>query len=216
VTTGFDPEQTINAFDIKNITWGNNPIEQGLKKYTDAVFRTLAAADKPFYHAAMARSLNDQAGAAAINAGKRGNRKFIDNLVKNPTTKMLANAVRDAEVATFKNKNWMSEAASKLKSGKGSTVGNIVLPFTGVPSSIAGQIIAYSPVGLVKGVATAGKVVAKDVPELQRQASQEIGRGVIGTGLIGLGAYLSAQGLMTGQPKDAQGGCTVETRGQTS
>jgi hypothetical protein len=83
-------------------------------------------------------------------------------------------------------------------------VTNVLAPFTGVPSSIVGKTIAYSPLGLIKGSVTAGRVLAGQVPELQRQAAQEIGRGVIGTGLFGLGAYLMSKGLMTGQPKDAK------------
>lgn len=203
ITTGFDPEQAIAKYDVKNITWGNNPIEQGLKKYTDTVFRTLGAADKPFYNASFARSLYDQAGASAINAGRNGDSKFIQNLVNSPTSQMLANATKDAETATFKNKNMLSDVASSFKQ-KAGPLGDIVAPFTGVPSSIAGQIVAYSPIGLIKGALNAGKVVAGQVPELQRQAAQEIGRGVMGTGLIGIGAYLASKGLITGQPKDAQ------------
>lgn len=66
ISKGYDPSETINKFDHKTITWGNNVVEQGLKKYTDFVFRTLGASDKPFYNAALARSLYDQAGAVAI------------------------------------------------------------------------------------------------------------------------------------------------------
>ena len=69
-----------------------------------------------------------------------------------------------------------------------------------MPSSIAKQMIEYSPIGLIKGIAQTGKVLIKDVPSLQREAAQEVGRGVIGTGLIGLGAYLASRGFITGQP----------------
>jgi len=212
---GFDPEKSIEKFDINHITWADTPIQQGLKKYTDIVFRNMGLQDKPFYHAAFARSLYDQAGAEAINLGKRGNKQIIDNLVKTPTERMLTNATKDAQLAVFQNPNIGSRLASKIKtalrdknSGLGA-VANIMMPFTGVPSSIAGQMISYSPIGLVKGIAKDIKVLANSVsadmiPDLQRQASQEIGRGVIGTGLLSLGAYLTLNGLMTGQPKDSE------------
>ena len=209
ITKGYDPSNLVNKFDYKRVTWGKNPIEQTLKKYTDVVFNTLGAEDKPFYNAAMARSLYDQAGAEAINAGKRGNKAFIDNLVKNPTEEMTKIAIGDANTAVFKDKNMVTNAVNGLKqklgqSELGKVVGEVAMPFTGVPSSIAGQMIAYSPIGLIKGVARSGAVLAGKVPAMQRLAAQEVGRGVIGSGLIGLGAYLTQQGLMTGQPKDSK------------
>ena len=214
-TTGYDPEQMIEKFDVKHITWGNNPVEQGLKKYTDLVFRNMGAQDKPFYHASFARSLYDQAGAEAINAGKRGSKEFIESLVQNPTEKMKLNATKDAQIAVFQNKNAASKVSSAIKAelkkdptGILGAVGEIVMPFTGVPSSIAGQLLSYSPIGLMKGLADnvnilANKVTPEMIPDLQRQASQEVGRGVIGSGILAIGAYLTSKGLMTGQPKDA-------------
>lgn len=211
---GFDPEKTIEKFGVNHITWDNTPIQQAMKKYTDTVFNFLGAQDKLFYKASETRSLYDQAGAAAINAGRKGDKAFIKNLVENPTERMKINSTKDAQTAVFQNSNVGSQTASKVKnllrdknSGLGA-IADIVMPFTGVPSSIAGQMVAYSPIGLTKGIAKdykifAGKVTPNNLPDFQRQASQEIGRGVIGSGLLGLGAYLTAKGLMTGQPKDA-------------
>lgn len=216
--TGFDPEQDISKYDINRVTWGNNPVEQTLKHLTDAVFRPLGAEDKPFLYAAYARSLYDQAGAAAINAGKNRDTAFIKQLVANPTSGMKENALKDSAIAAFHNKTIGSKIASSIKNSierlqtKNTTDETVkqllkvmtqtVAPFTGVLSAIGGQVIAYSPIGLLQGIAKAGTVLAKNVPDLQREAAQEIGRGVVGSGLIGLGAYLQQQGLLTGQPKD--------------
>lgn len=209
ITTGFDPEQDIAKYDVQQITWNKNPLEQALKKYTDAVFRTLGAEDKIFWNSSYARSLYDQAGAEAINAGKQGDATFIKKLVDKPTEEMLKNAIKDANYSTFHDKNMVSGLASNIKRvlGKNELTkigGELLMPFTGVPSSIVGKTIAYSPIGLVKGAINAGKVIINNVPELQRQASQELGRGTIGTGIFGLGAYLMQKGLMTGQPKDSK------------
>jgi hypothetical protein len=205
MTLGFDPERTIEKFDVKRVSWGNNPVEQGLKKYTDFVFNWMGAQDKPFYHSAFARSLYDQAGAEAITAGQRGNKAFIEELVKNPTDIMKKLATKDATIAVFQDKNALSKMINGLKNKAGGArwATEVVAPFTGVPSSIAGQVVAYSPVGLVKGGFDAIKVMSGKVPELQRQAAQEIGRGVIGTGVATLAGMLAAKGLITGQPKDA-------------
>ncbi|MDP4225064.1 MAG: hypothetical protein Q8910_01645, partial [Bacteroidota bacterium] len=213
VKLGFDPNQDITKFDMQNhITWADTPVQQMLKKYTDAVFRPLGAEDKAFFNSKFANSLYDQAGAAAINAGKKGDKAFIKNLVDNPTESMLVNATKDANYATFHDKNALGSFAANAKNflasqkgwkGEvGKAVSEIAAPFTGVPSSIVGKTVSYSPVGLIKGMYDVGKVMAKNVPDLQRQAAQEIGRGVMGTGLFGIGAYLASKGLMTGQPKD--------------
>lgn len=213
IKLGYDASEDISKYDVKSINWGNNPIEQGLKKYTDIVFRTLGAQDKPFYNAAFKRSLFSQAGAEAINAGRGGDRAFINSLVNSPNENMIKNAISDANVATFHDKNSTSTIAnaikremSKVKIGSlelGKIASEVVMPFTGVPSSILGQVINYSPIGLLKGIISTGKVLVSQVPDLQRQAAQEIGRGVIGSGVFGLGAYLASKGLITGQPKDA-------------
>jgi hypothetical protein len=211
ITKGYDPSKSIEKFDIKKVNWGNNKGEQALKKVTDVVFNVLDAEDKPFYNAAFARSLYNQAGAAAINAGRKGDASFIENLVKNPSEDMLKNATADANIAAFRDKGVLSKTASGVKraiaNDKTGEVGKVVaetmLPFTGVPSSVAGQMVAYSPIGLIRGATDTGKVLIKNMPELQRQAAQEVGRGIIGTALFIIGAYLMEKGLMTGQPKDA-------------
>lgn len=210
---GYDASEDISKFDHKRITWANTPVQQALKKYTDIVFRSLGAQDKPFYNSAFKRSLYSQAGAEAINIGQEGNRAVIQKLVENPTDEMIKTAISDANVATFHDKNSASSIANaikremaKVKLGDvevGKIASEVFMPFTGVPTSILGQIANYSPIGLLKGIINTGKVLAQDIPDLQRQAAHEIGRGVIGTGIFGLGSYLASKGLITGQPKDA-------------
>ncbi len=204
---GYDPTEALAGYDIKAVTWGKGPVEQGLKKYTDLVFRSLGAQDQVFYHSAFNRSLYDQALASAKNTAKKGDDNFVDNLVKNPTEGMKVQAVIDASKATFKDENMLRDLATKVKRGLGKTEGGkvvseLVMPFVGVPSSVASQMLSYSPAGFVKGLATGSKAVRQKNSILQRQASHEIGRGTVGTGLMGLGAYLTSRGLMTGNPKD--------------
>lgn len=204
---GFDPSETITKFDIKRVTWKNNPVEQTLKKYTDFVFNSLSAQDKPFWNSSYARSLYDQAAATALNQGQKGNQKLIQSLVDNATEQMKAIATNDANYATFKDKNMLSNIAAGFKRAAGQKEwsklpAEIIAPFTGVPSSIVGKTIDYSPLGLIKGIKDAGKVMTQNVPDLQRRAAQELGRGTVGTAIFALGSYLMSKGLMTGQPKD--------------
>lgn len=213
--TGFDATNAMEGFDLnKSITWDKTPVQQALKKYTDMVFRSLGASDKPFYNASFANSLANQAKALAINAGRQGDNNFITSIIKSPTDDMLKIATQDAQYSTFKDKNVLSDLASGVKrklagmegwkGEAGKVIGEVTMPFTGVPSSIVEKTIAYSPLGLIKGAYNVGKVMIGDVPELQRQAAQEVARGIVGTGLYGLGGFLMQNGLMTGQPKDAE------------
>ena len=225
ITKGFDPTDSINKFDYKKVNWGNKWHGKVLKGYTEAIFRSLGAGDKPFFNSAFGRSLYDQATTTAINAGRRGDSAFIKDLVENAPQEMLDIAFKEASSATFKDKNILTTISSGIKriaadpnsykrfgaddinskaaSEIGEMVTEMLMPFTGVPSSIVGKTLAYSPIGLVQGVTHAGRVVIapKSVPGLQRQASQEIGRGVMGTGLMAIGAYLVSKGLMTGMPE---------------
>lgn len=208
IRLGFDPSGDIGKYDIKTINWNvKNPVERFLKGYTDSVFNVLSAEDTPFYNSAFQRSLNDQAGAISINTGQS-----VKEIMQNPTAEMLTTATTDAAYATFHDPTKLASIANTVKdlltkSGGikgevGKVLGEVVAPFTGVPSSIAGKTIAYSPIGLVNGAVKMGKVLTGSVPQLQRQAAQEVGRGILGTGLFAIGAYLMSKGLMTGQPKD--------------
>jgi hypothetical protein len=214
VLHGYDPYGDIGKYDLHHITWANTPMQQALKWYTEAVFRPLGAEDKAFFNSAFARSMYDQAGAAAINAGRKGNRNFINKLVAKPTEAMLENATKDANYATFHDSSILGKIATRIKreaqdhgGATGQIVTNMLMPFTNVPGSIAAKTFAYSPLGLIRGavdmgrVMNGGKVIAQQIPGLQRQAAQEVGRGVVGSGLAGLGWYLMSQGLMTGVPK---------------
>jgi hypothetical protein len=210
---GIDTAANTSKFDLNHITWGNNPVEQGLKKYTDFVFKTMEAQDKPFYESAFKRSLYDQAGAQAINAGRQGDKAFIEGLVKNPTPEMITTAHNDAAQATFKDKTLATTIINKAKTAAkeanpaAGAVLDFIAPFTGVPTSVAAHMAAYSPYGLGKGLIRSAGVVFSPgkFGTLQRQAAQEIGRGVIGTAIMAIGAELMRRGLMTGDyPTDSK------------
>ena len=214
IKTGFDPTDDITKFDVQRVNWGKSRTQRAAKAYTEAVFRTLGAEDKVFYHSALNRSLYDQAITQAKNEGRRADAGYIKQLVSDPSPTMLETAVRDASIATFKDRNMLTELASNSKriarkNGVTNAAAEMMMPFTGVPSSVAGQMVAYSPIGLVKGLTKdvrilAGKIKPGDIPTIQRQASQEVGRGVLGSGMLAIGAMLTNTGQMTGQPKDAE------------
>jgi len=214
IKTGFDPTDDITKFDVQRVNWGKSRTQRAAKAYTEAVFKTLGAEDKIFYHSALNRSLYDQAITKAKNEGRQADASYIKQLVSEPSPMMLETAIKDASKATFKDRNMLTELASNFKriarkNGVANSAAEMMMPFTGVPSSVAGQMVAYSPIGLIKGLTKdvrilAGKIKPGDIPTIQRQASQEVGRGVLGSGMLAIGAMLTNTGQMTGQPKDAE------------
>src|SRR3990167_3526072 len=190
--TGYDERNVLTKLDYQRVNLGKSKIGRALQVYEESIFKLLGAEDQPFYYGAKARSLYDQAGAQAINAGLKGKeaKAFIDNLVANPTDEMLLYAVADAETAVFQNKTALSEAAGHLRKIAGA---EFIMPFTKTPSAVAMQIFNYSPVGIVKAIfQNAGKGKFD-----QRDFSKGIGRGLVGVAVLALGAYLFRKGVVT-------------------
>lgn len=190
--TGFDERDVSTKLDIKRVKFGDSKFAKGLQTYTDTVFRVLGSEDQPFYYGAKSRSLMDQAIAQAKNQGLKGDdaKKFIDNLIENPTDDMLKYAAIDAETAVFTNRTLLGDIARGLQRLPG---GEIVVPFGRTPSAVATQIINYSPVGIVKSIF---QNIGKGRFD-QRLFAQAMGRGLVGTGVLATGAALFSGGLMT-------------------
>lgn len=192
VKTGYDERNVLTKYDYRRVSFGKSKLAKGLQKYEETVFNILGAEDQPFYYGAKARSLYEQAKVQAINKGLKGAEatKFINDLVANPTDEMLIYAVADAETAVFQNKTKLSEIANQLKNIKGA---EFILPFSKTPSAVAMQIVNYSPVGIMTGIfENAGKGKFN-----QRDFSKKMGRGILGTAILALGAYLFRKGIVT-------------------
>lgn len=190
--TGYDERNVLNKYDYKKVSFGKSKLAKGLQAYEESIFKLLGAEDQPFYYGAKARSLYEQAKVEAINKGLNGKeaKTFIDNLIADPTDEMVLYAVADAETAVFQNKTALSEAANHLKKIPGV---EFILPFSKTPSAVAMQILNYSPVGIIKTVfINAGKGKFN-----QRDFSKAFGRGVVGTAILALGAYLFRKGMIT-------------------
>jgi len=211
---GVDPEEMATKFDVRRINWGKTKTGKALEFSTNVVFRNLAAQDQVFYKMTFEHSIQSSLGAASKNAGRK---------VTEITQDMLEQATKDALYATFKDKTKLAQIATAAKKAMGKRLksddayaqfynntfsgllkgaGEVAMPFTGVPSSILSKIVDYSPIGLLKGTTKVGIVLAKNVPSLQLQAGKEMARGVIGTGIFSISAWLAKKGLMTGQAKD--------------
>ena len=75
------------------------------------------------------------------------------------------------------------------------------LPFAKTPANILNQVMNYSPLGLANGITKAVRVATQGKnasPMLQRQAVDAISRGLVGSGLMGIGTLLASLGLASG------------------
>lgn len=188
LTIGFDERNIAAKYDYQHITWGKNKVWKAIGKYSDTVFKILGSEDQPFYYAVKARSFADQASAKAINKGLKGSarKKFIQELIENPTELMQKYASLDGMTAVFQQNTLLGKLARAIQKAP---AGEIVVPFGKTPSAVATQIINYSPVGIVNTII---KNIGKGKFD-QRVFSQGIGRGITGTTILGIGAYLFKQ-----------------------
>jgi hypothetical protein len=191
--SGFDERNLGEKLDYTRVNFGKGPVAKAFKAYTETVFRVIGAQDQPFYYATLSRSLMDQALAQGINKGLKG-KKLIDNayqIVENPSEEMVRYATSDAATAVFMNRTKLGEAASTIQ--KIPYVGEFFIPFARTPSSVAMQVVSYSPLGFVKAAVDAVKGGAFD----QRIFSQGTGRAVIGTAVMAIGYKLAEEGLIS-------------------
>lgn len=195
---GYDERNIGRKFDYFRVNFGKSKFAKGLQAYEESVFRLMGAADQPFYYGAKARSLKDQAGAAAKNQRLTGADadEFIKEFISNPPDEAVKISTRDALVATFQNETQLGKLAENL----GNTpIGEILAPFRRTPAAITTSLLNYTPVGIAKTIIeNAGKGRFD-----QRLFSQGIGRGLTGTAVLAIGASLFKKGLITGPwPKD--------------
>ena len=160
-----------------------------------------------------------KAMAAAQGLSKDRLQSESARLFATPTDEMVFRASDHANYITFRNKNLLSKAASTIKQGvmhmaekaptakegtlrydkervmqgsaKALSVGlDVTVPFTGVPSAIAGQssMLSAGPLSLVR------LLMGKRHPVEQARIVSEA---AVGTALIAAGYQLAAEGLLT-------------------
>lgn len=183
--------------------------------YVNVVFRTLSAEDRVFKVYAIRRATEAGARVQALNEKQAG--KIADvaaraaELAANPSEQIVADAIAYGDFATFNNPNAIARGISSLgrtidsglKPGMpklGSAAVDFVVPFKNTPANIFARVMDYSPAGPIFRIGA--EALRKKSPEaasqMQRVASEALGRGSIGTALLALGWYLGKEGLATG------------------
>ena len=160
----------------------------------------LEAEDKFFSSRAYADSLAGYLKANGITADEYLSPHF------DPEAKEKARqyAIREAQRATYRDLNTISELVTKLgqfkyneKTRGLSLVVEGVLPFKKTPANILARGLEYSPAGLAKGLKDAATKVRHGKMSAA-EAIDEIAAGLTGTGLLALGAGLGAAGFIVG------------------
>lgn len=216
LNTRLDAEQINRTVDYQGSTHYHNPLSNAA---VNLVFGIAEALDRPFWRSAHDFSLWVQGKTLAAAEGLKGDALTAraSELFDRPTDEMAMRAIDHANYVTFKNKTVLGtiaqdvktglarradkpitpemslrERAQKTAFGTAAFVAESNLPFTGVPSSVAGQ--AYSlgtgPLSLVRLVSEANRSPAR--------AATIIAEAGLGTGLIALGYEMAAKGDLVG------------------
>lgn len=176
------------------------PLEAARKANSRALDKEDAWFSKPHYAYAMAQYCKAN-GITAEMIAKGG-----DKVVK-----AREYAIKEAQKATYRDTNAFSQAISELgrmgrnsKNGAKRTIATVmegILPFRKTPANILARGVEYSPIGLLNGF----KQAIFDVQTGTKTAAEAIdaiSAGLTGTGLLALGLFWAAQGLVRGHGDD--------------
>lgn len=208
----------------------NVGIMHNAEKLTNWLLNNSLFGDSAFFRSSYAnewaRYIDSKGYTASIEKGENGtvykftdkNGKVLDDAKAN-TLMDEANkfSVIEAQEAVF---HQASEVADKFNAFKKShhLVGlmtNAVMPFTKTPINIAKNSVTYSPIGLMKGVYEMTKGVQSGRCTAD-QAIRHLSKGMTGSSIMLLGAYLFSQGILNGTTGDDDKDSFEESRGKQS
>lgn len=217
--TGASPEE-LAKWDFRGgrfgKTMGSEKVGALLDLYTQTVFRSLGAEDQLFKAAAIGRSLDEQIRVEAMNIAKRTAKTSAPITAEEAETllrqqvpdAMQAQALADAEFATFQNDNLVAGAVSagkKYLQAKGPAANAVRaaveanLPFVKTPTNVLERTFDYTPAGLLRAVAPAWKMATgADMAHNQRKVAEAFGRASIGSLAIWLGYEMAGKDMATG------------------
>lgn len=208
----------------------NVGIMHNAEKMTNWLLNNGVFGDSAFFRSSYAnewaRYIDSKGYTASIEKGENGtvykftdkNGKVLDD-VKANTLMDKANAfsVIEAQEAVFHQASGTAEIINKFKQ-KGpmqALFANAVMPFAKTPINIAKNSVTYSPIGLMKGVYEMTKGVQSGRCTAD-QAIRHLSKGMTGSSIMVLGAYLFSQGILNGTTGDDDKDSFEESRGKQS
>ena len=207
---GIDTRGLGQRFDLSSgRTFQSKPM-QALETVLDVGLRV---PDRAFYEATFAESVENMMKASEPQReiaraelqkklARAKSEKSIERINKKlseldiPSRKILEQAEREALESVFQDKSMLSDFALGLRGGinrlgtKDFGLGDVLIPYAQTPANLTQQAINYSPLGALKGIYNLSQ-------GNQRQASLDLARSLVGTGLIGVGYGLAKAGLTT-------------------
>ena len=176
------------------------PLEAARKANSRALDKEDAWFSKPHYAYAMAQYCKAN-GITAEMIAKGG-----DKVVK-----AREYAIKEAQKATYRDTNAFSQAISELgrmgrnsKNGAKRTISTVmegILPFRKTPANILARGVEYSPIGFIRGMYQATVGVKKGTATAA-EAIDSVSAGLTGSGLLMLGFFMAAQGVVRGHGDD--------------
>ena len=181
------------------------PFNGVLGRAVDFASNTLEAEDIFFSQKAYASNLAQFLRARGISA-----EDYVSgNAGQEVAAEAQAYAIREAQRLTFRDFNTFSNFVQRIANlGGDSAAGRVWqtivganIPFTRTPANIVVRGVEYSPIGLARGLYNLG-VNVKRGNMTAGEAIDQISSGLVGTALVGLGALLASQGVITGGGSD--------------
>ena len=181
------------------------PFNGVLGRAVDFASDTLEAEDIFFSQKAYASNLAQFLRARGITA-----EDYVSgNAGQEVIAEAQAYAIREAQRLTFRDFNTFSNFVQRIANlGGDSAAGRVWqtivganIPFTRTPANIVVRGVEYSPIGLARGLYNLG-VNVKRGNMTAGEAIDQISSGLVGTALVGLGALLASQGVITGGGSD--------------
>lgn len=208
----------------------NVGIMHNSEKMTNWLLNNGIFGDSAFFQSSYAnewaRYIDSKGYTASVEKGENGNvYKFTDkngNVLDNVKANALmdkANAfsVIEAQEAVFHQASGTAEIINKFKQ-RGpmqALFANAVMPFAKTPINIAKNSVTYSPIGLLKGVYEMTKGVQSGRCTAD-QAIRHLSKGMTGSSIMVLGAYLFSQGILNGTTGGDDKDSFEESRGKQS
>lgn len=208
----------------------NVGVMHNAEKMTNWLLNNGAFGDSAFFRSTYsnewARYIDSKGYTASFEKGENGtvykftdkNGKVLDDVKANALMDEANKfSVIEAQEAVF---HQASEVADKFNAFKKShplvgLMANAVMPFTKTPINIAKNSVTYSPIGLLKGVYEMTKGVQSGRCTAD-EGIRHLGKGMTGSMLVTLGAYLFAKGILNGTTGDDDKDSFEESRGKQS
>ena len=172
-----------------------NAVAKAFNRVDSMLGFLLDVGDRPFYETTFVNSINNQ--------------KILNN-TNEVTQDMLDIATNEALARTWQDNNEYTKFVLNVRRGmnklniKGYGLGDVLIPFAKTPANLTKAIVDYSPVGLVKTLASDYRKLKNNISTgtvtsmQQHEFAQNLGKAVAGTMLYVAGYALAEAGIITG------------------